>query len=179
MNDKFSTIEKIGGWISTLLLGKTKEIIIRTDEKVQGLLTATSNIQKSIDDFRTSIATHGSDIKALQIHTRYGVNNSPTTPNANGEKLLTDAGFYKTVFPALEKEIFTLMDSEGLRTLYDYEKGAEKVLDRLKNNPAMDCLKEHAVNHPDESLELIFKIASWIIRDKYAEYKAIQESQRK
>ncbi len=179
MNDKLSTIEKIGGWISTLLLGKTKEIIIRTDERVHGLLKTTDDIRKSIDDFRTSIATHGSDIKALQIHTRYGISNSPTVPNAEGEKLLADAGFYKTVLPVLEKEIFALMDSEGLRTLYDYEKGAEKVLDSLKNNPAMDCLKEYAVNHPDESLELIFRIASWVIRDKYADYRADQELKKK
>ena len=70
MNEKLSAIEKIGGWISTLLLGKTKEIIIRTDERVQGLVKATDKIKEIVDDFRVSITEHGSEIKALRVHTK-------------------------------------------------------------------------------------------------------------
>ncbi len=170
MNEKLSTIEKIGGWVSTLLLGKTKEIIVRTDERVQHLAKSMDEVKKCIDDFRTSIATHGANISALQIHTKYGVNDSPTLPNEKGKKLLQDSGF-NGVYSNMKNQIFSLMDSSDVRTLYDYEKGAEKALEQLKNNPSMDSLKEYAVNHPDESLELIFKIASWIIRDDYAEHK--------
>jgi len=170
MNEKLSTIEKIGGWVSTLLLGKTKEIIVRTDERVQHLTKSMDDVKKCIDDFRTSIATHGANISALQIHTKYGVHNSPTLPNKEGKKLLQDSGF-NSMYSSMKSQIFSLMDSFDLRTLYDYEKGAEKALKQLKNKPSMDSLKEYSVNHPDESLELIFKIASWVIRDDYAEYK--------
>ena len=174
MNDNLSIIEKIGGWISTLLLGKTKEIIIRTDERVQGLMKTTDKIRDIVDDFRVSITEHGSEIEALRIHTKYGISNSPTVPSERGNKLLEDSGFYDRVYPRLEKEIFALMDSEGLRTLYDYEKGAETALEKLQNNPAMDSLKEYAVNNPAVPLVIIFKIASWVIRDKYAEYKKLK-----
>lgn len=171
MNDKLSMVEKIGGWVSTILLGQTKDLIVRLDERVTGLMKATDELRKSTDSFRESIASHHSDIGALKVHTKYGVSNSPTVPSEQGEKLFEDSGFNKDVYPALEKEIFALMDSRGLRTLYDYEKGSEEVLAQLQNNPAMDCLKNHAINHPEEPLELIFKVASWVIRDKYAEYK--------
>ncbi|MBI4224861.1 MAG: hypothetical protein HY617_00875 [Candidatus Sungbacteria bacterium] len=170
MNDKLSTIEKIGGWISTLLLGTTKEIIVRTDEKVSHLAKSMDEVKKCIDDFRTSIATHGANITALQVHTKYGVSHSPTVPNDKGKKLLEDSGF-NSFYSQMKPQIFSLMDSLNLRTLYDFEQGAERVLEQLKDNPAMDLLKQHAVNTPDEPLELIFRIASWVIRDDYSAHK--------
>lgn len=169
MAEKLSTIEKIGGWISTILLGKTKEIIIRTDERVQHLQRSMDEVKKSVDDFRASIAVHGANIEALQIHTKYGVNNSPTLPNEKGKRILRDSGFER-VYPNIRNEIFSLMDGFGLRTLYDYEQGAVKAMEQLKNNPLFDPLKEHSVNNPSEALELVFTIASWVIRDDYAEY---------
>jgi len=174
MNEKLSTIQKIGGWISTLLLGNTKEIIIRTDERVQGLMKATDELRQSVDNLRMSISDHGSDIKALKVHTRYGVSHSPTVPNDSGKKLLTDAGFFSQ-YPEIKNEIFALMDAMNLRTLYDYEHGAVEALEKLENHPAMDLLKDYAVNNPDQPLELIFKVASWVIRDEYAEYKKIHK----
>lgn len=170
MNDKLSTIEKIGGWISTLLLGQTKEIIVRTDERVSHLAKSMDEVKKCIDDFRTSIATQGANITALQVHTKYGISNSPTIPNDKGKRLLQDSGF-NSFYSQMKPQIFSLMDSLNLRTLYDFEQGAEKVLEQLKDNPAMDLLKQHAVNTPDEPLELIFRIASWVIRDDYAKHK--------
>ncbi len=109
----------------------------------------------------------------------YGSAGSPMTPTKKGETLLEESGFNKKVYPELQKEIFTIMDGKGLRTLYDFEKGAEDTLNELKNNPTMDCLKEYSVNHPNESLELIFKVGSWLIRDKYAEHKEIKVDHKK
>src|SRR5262245_49889506 len=99
MNEKISIIEKIGGWVSTILLGKTKEIIVRTDEKVQNLIKITDELKKSLDAFRDTITSHGLDIRALQVHTKYGVAHSPIVPNKNGDKLLEDSGFNSKVFP--------------------------------------------------------------------------------
>lgn len=63
------------------------------------------------------------------------------------------------------------MDTMGLRTLYDYEKGAVDALKKLQIDPDIDPLKNHAVSNPDHPLELIYMIASWVIRDDYEEYK--------
>lgn len=170
MNEKINTLEKIGGLVSTLLLGKTKEIIIRTDERVNILIKTGDEMKKSIDDIKVSIATHGSEIGALKIHTSYGISKSPTTPNKKGEGLLKNSGFEKQ-YPIIKDRIFTLMDAMNLRTLYDYEVGAIAALEKLQNDPLIDPLKDYVVNHPDESLELVFKVASWLIRDDYNAYK--------
>ncbi len=180
MSDKLSLLEKIGGRVSILLLGDTKEMIVRNDERVQNLIKTSEGIthtvdeiKKTLNDVRISMATHGSDIRALQIHTKYGVNNSPTLPNEEGKKLLRESGF-ETQYPKLKEHLFGLMDAMNLRTLYDYEVGAVDAMKKLQNNPLMDLLKDYAVSHPEEPLELIYKVASWVIRDDYQSYKKIK-----
>ena len=170
MEKELSLIKKIGNFISNILLGETKEIIIRTDEKVRLISKTVDNISVAVDNFRSSIATHGANIEALQIHTRYGVNNSPTIPNEKGKEILEKSGFDKQ-YPLLKSKIFTLMDTMNLRTLYDYENGAFETLIKLKNDPEVDVLKEYVVNNPNYPLDAVFKIASWLIRDDYDNYK--------
>lgn len=167
MEDKLSKFEKVGGWISTLILGQTKEIIIRTDERVQNLAKTTDELKQSLDAFREALNSHGLDIKALQVHTKYGVSNSPTVPSELGKKLLADSGF-DTQYPKIKEKLFALMDTMSLRILYDYEVGAFEALKKLQNDPAIDPLKDYSINHPDAPLDLIFKVASWVVRDDYA-----------
>ena len=169
--DKALTIaEKIGGWLSTILLGKTKEIIIRTDERVLGLMKSMEDVKKTVDDFRVSITTHGAHIEALKVHTKYGVTHSPTVPNEEGKKLLENSKFSQQ-YPNLKQKIFALMDTMPLRTLYDYEVGAIAALERLQNDPTIDPIKDYVVSNPNDSLDLVFKVASWVIRDDYDTYK--------
>ncbi|MFZ1019626.1 MAG: hypothetical protein WAN61_01360 [Minisyncoccia bacterium] len=170
MDEKLSLIKKIGNFISNILLGETKEIIVRTDEKVRLISKTVDSISVAVDNFRSSIATHGANIEALQIHTRYGVSHSPTVPNEKGQEILEKSGFSKQ-YPILKSKIFTLMDTMNLRTLYDYENGAFETLTTLKNDPEMDILKEYVVNNPNYPLDAIFKVASWVIRDDYDIYK--------
>jgi hypothetical protein len=178
MDKKISTAERIGDWVSTLLLGKTKELIVRTDERLSGLVATVSEMKAELktdikalrDDLKeinNVVMKHGEDIAGLKVHTKFGVSNSPTVPNEAGKKLLEISGFY-SAYPKLKKKIFILINAKAPRTLYDYEKDAQAVLMELKDDPLIDGLKNHAVNHPDEPLELIFEVASWIIRDDYA-----------
>ncbi len=167
MNEKLSSLEKIGNLFSTLLLGKTKEIIIRTDERVNNLTLAVSELKSNIKALNGQMMVFRHDIVGLKVHTKTGAKKIPTVPNESGMKLLEVSGFNK-IYPQLKPDIFALMDAKSPRTLYDYEETAQKALEKLKDNPLMDCLKNHSVNHPDEPLDLIFKVASWVIRDDYA-----------
>jgi hypothetical protein len=167
MEEKLTFAKKIGNFASNILLGDTKEMIIRTDEKVKYIGTAISDIKTDIRGLADSIAAHGLDIVGLKVHTKYGENHSPTIPGELGSKLLQDSGFGE-IYPELKPKLFGLMEAKNLRTLYDYEKGAEKALKDLQDDPLMDYLKEYSVSHPDEPLEVIFKVASWVIRDDYA-----------
>lgn len=170
MSDKIELTKKVGNFISNILLGETKEKIVRTDEAVRRIDNNINDIKGDCKSIWAILSKHGEDIKGLMVYTKYGYSNSPTTPNELGQQLLKKSGFTE-IYPELKQEIFGLMDSWNLRTLYDYEKGAEKALNQLKDNPLMDKLKNHSVNNAHEPLELIFSIASWIIRDDYNLYK--------
>lgn len=173
MTDKIEITKKIGNFVSNILLGETKEKIIRTDEGIKRIDENIKDIKGDCRSIWEILSKHGENIRGLMVHTKYGFSNSPTVPNELGKKLLEDSGFDET-YLKIKNEIFALMDSYNLRTLYDYEKGSEKALEQLKNSPSMDKIKNHSVNNPSEPLELIFKIASWVIRDDYDKYKKEQ-----
>ena len=169
MEQNISLVKKIGNFVSNILLGETKEIIIRTDVRVNGLEGTIKEIKEDIRFVRENLGSHREDIASLKVYTGYGVSKSPTIPNDMGKKLLTDSGFF-IVYPKLKDKLFTLMDTMNLRTPYDYEVGAIKALNKLERDPLIDLMKNYALNNPNKSLELIFKVASWVIRDDYTEY---------
>jgi len=177
MEEKLSLVKRIGNFASNIFLGETKEIIIRTDEKVRGIGVAITEIKSDIKGIGASLANHGEDIAGLKAHTKYGISSSPTVPNGLGDKLLTESGFYN-IYPSLKPKLFGVMEAKQLRTLYDYEKNAEKALEELQDDPLMDCLKEYAVSHQDETLGLIFRVASWVIRDDFAKEHPIKTKNR-
>lgn len=177
MNEKLSTIETIGGWLSTLLLGKTKEIIVRMDEKISNLTGAISELKGDVKELKNAMAEVRADIAGLKVHTKYGTANSPMMPSEIGKKLLEECGFYET-YPSLRPKLFARMEIKRMRTLYDYEKGAEMALQELEGDPLMDRLKEYAVSHPEESLGLIFKIASWMVRDDFAKEHPVNSTKK-
>lgn len=167
MENSLTIAKQIGNFVSNILLGETKEIIIRTEQRVAGIEATISEMKSDIKDVRATLRSHEAGIAGLKVHTGYGFSSSPVTPSGKGEKLLRESGFYE-IYPSLKTKLFDLMKARNLRTLYDYEKGAERALGELQNDPQMDPLKEHAVNHPEEPLELIFRVASWVIRDDFA-----------
>lgn len=163
----FEIITSIG--IPSILLG-----FIYIGRKLQILDNLQKDVEKiwnEISKHKNGLSKHGEDIEGLKGYIGYGISKSPTIPSEKGKKFLEEAGFYK-IYPELKERIFKLMDSFRPRTLYDYEKGAEESLKQLQEDPLIDDLKNYAVNHPDESLELIFKVASWVIRDDYEKYKS-------
>jgi hypothetical protein len=167
MEEKIAIAARVGNFVSTILLGNTKEMMVRVDEKMKHMGMAIMEIKSDIKDMGRSLTAHGLDIAGLKAHTRYGVAESPTAPNEMGKELLKLSGFEKA-YPSLRPKIFALLDAKKLRTLYDYEKGAGIALKELQDDPLMDSLKEYAVSHPDEPLDLIFQVASWVVRDDYA-----------
>ncbi|HUC31563.1 MAG TPA: hypothetical protein VMR99_02660 [Candidatus Paceibacterota bacterium] len=160
MNQNLSTLTKIGNWIATLLLGNTRELIIRIDERV-------NNLTADMKDVKSTLKEHGEKIAALMVYTGYNVRNSPNMPSEKGKELLRKSGFDE-IYPQLRERVFASMKARNPRTLYDYEKEAERSLGSLRDDPLMDRLKDYVVEHADQPLVLIFEIASWVIRDDYA-----------
>lgn len=133
-------------------------------DEVRDLHNATKEMQLYLKSDNGFSPQHSLEQKPL--FEQYGQHASPMQPNAKGKKLLKDSHFYEA-YEQLRENIFQCMDQMNLRTLYDYESGASKALFLLADDPAMDSVKEYAVNNPDQPLDLIFGIASWIIRDDY------------
>lgn len=163
MGEKLSATEKIGNFIASVLLGNTREVIARVDERTKLMLD-------DLREVKNSVSVHSSDIRALQVHTNFGISHSPTVPSKKGEKLLEDSGFNK-IYPEVKEKIFTILDKKKVRTLYDYEKEAEKSLWSIKDDRLFDDIKDYALNHPETPLDFIFIIASWILRDDYVKHK--------
>jgi hypothetical protein len=167
MNQNLSTLTKIGNWIATLLLGNTRELILRIDERVNNLTTDMHDVKATLKEHGEKIAVLGEKVTALMVFTGYNVRNSPNVPSEKGKALLRESGFDE-IYPQLRARIFALMEAKKLRTLYDYEKEAERSLGLLRDDPSMDRLKDYVIEHEDQPLVLIFEIASWVIRDDYA-----------
>jgi len=162
--------------LGTILLGMgiawgtLKTSVKGIGESVKKIESKVDKIESELDGVRDVLAEHKADITGLKVHTQYGVSNSPTIPSPEGKRVLRESGFNRQ-YPLLQEKILALMDKRKPRTLYDYEHGAFEALGELRNDPLMDPLKDYAVNHPGESLDIIFRIASWIVRDDYARYK--------
>jgi hypothetical protein len=178
MNQNLSTLTKIGNWIATLLLGNTREIIIRIDERLNNLIVEVAEfkvevradfkeIRETLKDHGEFLREHGENIAALKAHTGYNIRNSPSVPSEKGRRLLEDSGFNE-IYPLLRQRIFALIKEKEPKTLYDCEKEAERALRSLRDDPLVYQLKDYVVEHSEEPLVLIFEIASWVVRDDYA-----------
>jgi hypothetical protein len=142
--------------------------------EVTDLHHATKEIQKYIED-RDNEWTPQHGLGANPIFSRYGHANSPAVPNQKGIKLLGESKFIEQ-YSKFKDDLFGVMDTMGLRTPYDYERGAKRALRQLQDDARFDPIKEYLVSHPDDSLSVIFTVAAWIIRDDYGEHKSGKNS---
>ena len=191
MDQNLSRLTKVGNWIATLLLGNTRELIIRTDERLSNFIVEMREFKtETKEEFRDirgilkehstmlvlhteMLREHGKDIaelkmdvSALKVCVGYNIRHSPNVPSEKGKKLLKESGFYE-IYPQIKQRVFTLIEKKQPKTLYDYEKEAESALRSLRDDPLVYRLKDYVIEHEDQPLVLIFEIASWIVRDDY------------
>ena len=111
MDQNLSKLTKVGNWIATLLLGNTRELIIRIDERLSGFIVEMTEFKvetkaelKEIGSVlkgqgerlavnTTMLSSRKEAIVAIKKNTMYQVRNSPTAPSEKGKKLLKDSGF--------------------------------------------------------------------------------------
>lgn len=148
----------------------------RFDEKFEDLKGEFRDLRNDLKDFEKDmnckLSEHDKDIAGLKVRA-YGTPGSPMKLTEIGKELLEDSGF-NLLYPKIKADLFSIMDDLKTNTLYDAEKNAYSALCRLKSCDEFIDVKYHAVNNPDEPLELIFTVASWIIRDDYAMERGIE-----
>ena len=72
MTDKIEITKKIGNFVSNILLGETKEKIIRTDEGIKRIDENIKDIKGDCRSIWEILSKHGENIKRLMVHTKYG-----------------------------------------------------------------------------------------------------------
>lgn len=152
-----------------LAYGCLKTDIKNIKESLDELKADTKNkfntMSKDIDDNRVIAATLQGQMLG-QAH-------SPTTPNARGVEILKEMNF-EEFYKSNKTAIFEVMDQSAPKTLFDVERTAFVALDQLKDNDLMIPVKEYAVHHPEFSIEVLFLLMSWVIRDDYAQARGIK-----
>ena len=71
MDEKFTVTQTIGNWISTLLLGSTKELIVRIDERVAVLSQKTDRMEERMGRLEREVMSQGADIRVLKEDFHY------------------------------------------------------------------------------------------------------------
>lgn len=147
-----------------------KDGINKRIDKVDGRM---EKLEIKIEKIETKLGDHGESIASINAtFGAFGIHGSPMKPSEEGEKILKESGFYE-LYPDIKNKVFDILDKMQTRTLYDIEINSRIVLKDLIGNPLFDNMKNYVVNNPERPLELIFGIASWVIRDDYAKERNI------
>lgn len=143
------------------------------NKKIEKIENKIERVENKIGKIETKLSDHGESIASMNASmSAYGIHGSPMKPSDEGEKLLKESGFYE-LYPNIKNKIFESLDKMQTRTLYDIEINSRLALKDLIENPLFDNMKNYVVNNPEKQLELIFGVASWVIRDDYAKERNI------
>lgn len=157
MNEKLSMLDKVGGWFSTILLGKTKEIIIRTDERVLGLMkTLADELKPDLKDVRERFSSVETQVRTLW-QDRFSAAHSPRQLNTRGKKILGESGI-KEIVDEKKETLTKLVQDRKPTTAYDAERIITSVVNDLpKHCPdIIDRLKDGAFKSGETISTLLF-----------------------
>lgn len=145
MNEKLTLISKIGNFVSNILLGETKEIILRTDEKVRFISrTIDEEMRPDLKEIREKFS--GIEVKVEELWKfRLAPGQSPRQLNEDGERILTESGI-KDIIETRKSALLELVKQKGAENPYDAEQNITSVVAELpKRHPdLLHQLKEGA-----------------------------------
>jgi|SRR3989344_381847 len=131
--DGISWVKKIGNFVSNILLGETKEIIIRTDEKVVSIQAKLAEMQPELKDVRERFHSIETQVRTLW-QDRFSTAHSPRQLNTRGKKILTESGI-KTIIDEKRETLTKLVQEKKPTTAYD----AERVITSIVNDLPEHC----------------------------------------
>jgi t-SNARE complex subunit (syntaxin) len=175
-------IKKIGNFVSSLLLGETKEMIIRTDETVKRIDKDIEGIDKDIEEikkdvkqlsnraFRLETATVELQVIIKSVGGRIcqSLEVSPGSPlklTSYGEEIAKRIDGYKFVEDN-KNLLFSFIEAKKHNTNYDVQAAARKILDENLSNPIMNGLKSFAYTNGMD-IGIILNVVGIILRDEY------------
>lgn len=164
--DKITLAQKFGNVLSNLLLGQTKEIIIRTDQRIMGLEETVKTINADLrtinvdlKDVRERFATF--EGKSQNLFAQH----SPISLTDKGEKILRDSGLQAYIDAGKESLVSACHEDRKMTTPYDVQQSAFDFFDTHQFPETVDSqLKTYAFNE-GLSMDAIRRIGAIYFRD--------------
>ncbi|MBI3334945.1 MAG: hypothetical protein HY001_00395 [Candidatus Portnoybacteria bacterium] len=149
-------IKKIGNWVAAILLGNTKEIIARIDER-------TEHILKDIDEMKPKVNDMSPKVDILWKE-RLASHNSPSQLNKRGKEILTKSGI-KEIIDRLPAQLIEEIKEKKPQNAYQVQEFAREVMFTVQNSP--EILKELQENayRIGTDIDSILFVGSIYLRD--------------
>lgn len=157
MEDKINTIKKIGNWTSAILLGNTREIIARIDERTTLMREDLKDIKPKVDDMFPKVDILWKD--------RIAPAHSPRQLNERGKSILEKSGI-KEVINEKKLILCKLIKEKNCKNAYDAEAVILSMVVDLPNHcpDVIDKLKIGAFN-TGASLSDVLLVGGIYLRD--------------
>jgi len=153
---KIDTIKKIGNILSNLLLGETKEIIIRTDEVVK-------RIDRDFDIVKKNVAEMLPKVDILW-EKAIAVSNSPKALNEEGHRIFNQSGIESIVLEN-KKMLLDAIKKENPEAAYQVEELADQAVGLLKENPDLLIRLKEGAYEAGVNVETVLFVGSIFLRD--------------
>ena len=117
-------IQKVGNWFSTILLGETKELIVRIDERTSRLAEDMRDIKPKVDSMSPKV-----DVLWDVWKNKYAPAGSPRQLNETGQGILNSSGI-KEIIDGKKDELLDIVKTHNPNNSYDAE---QTILDVVAN----------------------------------------------
>jgi hypothetical protein len=149
MTNNLERAKKIGNWISAILLGDTRELIARIDER-------TIRMEKDLDEMRPMVWKMYPKVEALW-RDRGAPSNSPRQLNERGTAILEQSRI-KHIVEEKRGQLLALVKATNPTNAYDAEQAVFKVMNDLQTHfpEVEDKLKDGAFKAGEDIPMLLF-----------------------
>lgn len=123
--EKLDKIQKVGNWAAAILLGNTREMVARIDER-------TARLVKDIDDMKPKVDSMSPKVDVLW-QDRIAPAHSPRQLNELGEKILNTSGI-KEIVDSQRDRLLEIIKEKNPDNPYDAERVIIEVMRNLPRN---------------------------------------------
>jgi hypothetical protein len=192
MDQNLSSLTKIGNWIATLLLGNTRELIARIDERTIHMQKDIDNIRVDLKDTKSKVGVLSARVETLSVKvdvmsSRMDVMSAKVDDmfpkmeilwmdksapahsrrklNEYGENVLNGSGI-KEIIDERKGQLFDLIKEKGSKNIYDAEEDVLSVVKQLtvRCPEIVDQLKTGAFN-TGADLDTVLFVGGIYLRD--------------
>ncbi len=141
-NEAVGKVKTVGNWLSAMLLGNTRELIARIDERtifmqrdLTGVKEEITGMKGEIDGIKSKVDDMFPKVDILW-RDRITPSRSPRRLNAKGNAILNGSGI-KAVIDAKKAQLLQLVRTKNVSNAYDAE------------NATLEVVKELPMHYPD------------------------------